>query len=118
MTVAETSGEARDKGAIPLDRPDPKPVGGLDPVTGWIAAGWLDLNAHQYAVWSEQGGWIAQRMPYDPHVYLTSWVGFVHPSNPDGRCHLKAIGTTWTEQSPDGKPHFVIIDLGPLPGKA
>lgn len=102
--------ELRDKGAIPLARPDSKPCGALDPATGNLVAAFLDLNAHEAVCWHQVAGWLP-KVSY-PNVYLVGWTGFIH----DNR--FKVIGRTWDEDQPgEAAPghHFVILDLGALP---
>lgn len=102
--------EVRDKGEIPLARPDSKPFGGIDPQTGYLWSGYIDLAAHKAVIWWEPRGWLPV-VDY-PNVYLVGWVGFTHNS------HFKLEGRTWDE-SPGGAAvpgkHFIIIDFGPIP---
>lgn len=101
--------EIRDKGEIPLARPDSKPAGAIDPQTGYLAVAFLDLSAHKAVVWWQKCGCYLPTQDYG-NVNLVGWVGFAH----DG--HMKIIGRTWDENGGvvDGK-HFVVVDLGVLP---
>lgn len=103
----------RDKGEIPLARPDSKPAGALDPVTDNLAVAFLDLSAHEAVIWWQPCGCWLPKVSYG-NVNLVGWVGFVH-SGPEGR-HMKILGRTWDENGGDipGK-HFIVIDLGELP---
>ena len=98
----------RDKGRVPLDRADGKPFGGVEPATGFLWIGFLDLQHHEAVVWYEPLGWLP-RVSYE-WVNLTNWIGFIH----DG--HFKVEGYTWLENGgtvPGG--HFIVLDLGPVP---
>lgn len=104
----------RDKGEIPLARPDSKPAGALDPVTGYLAVAFLDLSNHEAVVWWEPCGCYLPKQYYG-NVNLVGWVGMAH-TGPDGKRHFKILGRTWDENGGEvpGK-HFVVLDLGELP---
>jgi len=111
--MVQAYAEIRDKGEIPLSRPDSKPAGALDPVTGYLAVAFLDLGSHEAVIWWEKCGCYLPKQYYG-NVNLVGWIGFAH-SGPDGR-HFKILGRTWDENGGDipGK-HFIVIDLGQLP---
>lgn len=100
--------EIRDKGLIPLTKPDVKIRGGIDPATGYLFAVCLDFANHEAAVWYQPLGWLPKQ-GY-PAVNLVDFDAFPH----DG--HVKVVGHTWRDDggAVEGD-HAVIIDLGPVP---
>jgi hypothetical protein len=100
--------EIRDKGQIPLNRPDVKIRGGIDPRTGNVFAVFLDFQAHEAVIWWQPTGWLPKQ-PYG-HVNLVDFDAYPH----DG--HFKVLGHTWKDDGGDVPgDHFVVLDLGPIP---
>lgn len=100
--------EVRDKGRVPLRKPDGKPFGGIQPETGFLWTGFLDLEHHEAAIWYQPLGWLAP-IPYEK-VNLTHWTGATHDN------HFKVEAFTWLENGGTVEGgHFIILDLGPIP---
>lgn len=100
--------ELRDKGAIPLTKPDVKIRGGIDPVTGYIFSVFLDFANHEATVWFEPTGYLPKQ--YYGTCELVDYDALPH----DG--HFKVLGHTWAQNHGEGgSDHFVVIDLGPIP---
>lgn len=99
--------EMRDKGTIPLDKPDAKIAVALDPATGQAWAVAIDLAAKRYALWNQAQGWVKQRERYGT-VDLTGWQLLVQ----DGQAKL--FWSSWAETSPDGKAHLGVLALAQI----
>lgn len=100
--------ELRDKGPIPLTKPDVKIRGGIDPITGYLFAVVLDFVNHEAVVWHQPHGWLPKQS-YG-HVNLVDFDAFPHDR------HFKVLGHTWKDDGGDVPgDHFIIIDLGEIP---
>lgn len=98
----------RDKGPIPLNKPDVKVRGSLDTATGYLFFICLDFVNHEGAVWWQPVGWLPKQN-YG-HINLVDFDAFVH----DG--HFKAVGHTWKDDGGDiPGDHLIILDFGLIP---
>jgi len=100
--------EVRNKGRIPLTKPDVKVRGNIDPRTGYLFAVFLDFQNHEAVVWHEPHGWLPKQ--YYGSAELVDFDAMPHNGN------FKVMAHTWAENHGDGgQDTFIIIDLGPIP---